>query len=251
MKKKMTAIGLTAGLIAGAGAGLILELSGTAGASGASVSATGDTTASEDTTTDDSTANDDSGTSDAAPDHGARITEILQPLVDDGTLTQAQLDAVVAALEAAGPMGGGHGGGRGGFGLDVVAETLGLTADEVRAAIQGGQTIADLAAANGSSAQAVIDALLADITAHLAEEVAAGEHTQEEADAKLADATTRITEFVNNTSTAPMGGGMGGGMGDGGPGGRGHHGDAGTDTATDTASTGTGTIDAGPSDTNG
>ena len=33
MNKKLTAVGLTAGLIAGAGAGLILEMSGSAGAS--------------------------------------------------------------------------------------------------------------------------------------------------------------------------------------------------------------------------
>jgi hypothetical protein len=172
---------------------------------------------------------------------------VLKPLVDDGTLTQAQLDKVVETLAAAGPMGGGgpgdHGGGRGGAGLSVVATTLGMTEAEVRDAISNGQTLAQLAESKGSSAQALIDAILADTKTHLDEEVAAGEHTQAEADAKLADATARVTDFVNNTDTAgPMGGGMGG---PGGP----HHDRDGDAAGTDGTGTGTGSqIDGGPTD---
>ena len=72
----------------------------------------------------------------------------------------------------------------------------------------------------GVDVQTVIDAMVAQLKTHLDEEVAAGEHTQAEADQKLADATTRITEQVNNTM--PTGGrGPGGpGMGHGGPGGQ-------------------------------
>jgi hypothetical protein len=141
-----------------------------------------------------------------------------------------------------------------GAGLETVATTLGLTADEVRTAIEGGQTIAQLAEANGKTAQDVIDALVAEVKTHLDEEVAAGEHTQAEADARLAAATTQITDFVNNTQTA--GPGMGGpGMGGPGMGGRHGHGpgddnandnDNGNDNGND--STG-GTIDGGPTDT--
>jgi hypothetical protein len=268
MNKRVTAIGLTAGLLAGAGAGLILEMSGSAGAASNAVVVT---VAPDDTaTTDDTnTSTDDTNTStdavDPAADRTARLTEVLQPLVDNGTLTQDQMTKVIAALDAAGPvggpgMGGGHGG-RGGMGrgLDTVATALGLTADEVRTAIEGGQTIAQLAEANGTSAQSVIDALVAEVTAHLDEEVAAGEHTQADADARIAEATTRITEFVNNTQTAGPGGpgmggpGMGGpGMGGPGMGGRhGHDGDVDGDDDGDASGTaGTnGTIDGGPSDT--
>lgn len=245
MNKRMTAIGLSAGLLAGAGAGFVLEASGTAGAAG-SVSAA--VSADDTTDTTDTAATDDST---IAADRAAHLQEILQPLVDDGTLTQAQADKVIDALQAAGPMGGpggrGHGMGGGFGGIQTVADTLGLTTDEVITAIQGGQTIADLAVANGSSGQAVIDALVADLTEHLAEEVAAGEHTQAEADLMLANATERITEFVNNTGTG-MGPGM---MGPGGMGGRGHHGpfdDDGTDDGTDTGTDDAGTIDGGPTD---
>lgn len=242
MHKKMVSAGLAAGLLAGTGAGLILQMTGSAGATGSAgsspsaVGAEGDTT--DTTATTDSaatTGTDDSATDDSArPDRTTRLNEVLQPLVDDGTLTQAQLDKVVAALDAAGPMGGGHGGrgGMGGAGLSVVATTLGMTEDEVRDAISNGQTLAQLAEAKGSTAQALIDALVAATKTHLDEEVASGEHTQAEADAKLADATTRITDFVNNTETAgPMGGGMGG------PGGhRGHGpGDSTDDSTNDSA----------------
>lgn len=243
MNKKLTAIGLSAGLLAGAGAGFLLEMSGSAGAAsnGATVVTvtTDDTAATSDT-------NGTTATDDKAADKAARLQEVLQPLVDDGTLTQAQADKVIAALEAAGPMGGGRGGpgmGRGAH-LDAAAAVIGITTDELQTALQSGQTLAEVAVANGSTAQAVIDALVAEMQAHLADEVAAGEHTQDEADARIAEATTRITDMVNNG--APAGGpGMGGGHG-----GRGHHGHDGDgdDAAGDTDTSG-GTIDGGPQDT--
>lgn len=235
MKKKMITAGLAAGLLAGTGAGLILEMAGSAGAA----SNTSASAAAEDDT-DTTTAAGDTGTGTDAdrPDPSARLQEVLQPLVDDGTLTQAQLDSVIATLSAAGPMGGGggHGPRGGGRGLETVATTLGMTVEEVRDAISNGQTLAQLAEAKGSTAQALIDAIVAEVKAHLDEEVASGEHTQEEADLKLLEAVTRATEFVNNTQEAgPMGG-------EGGPG---HHG-PGTDDAAGTDSGAP--IDGGPAD---
>lgn len=225
MNKKMVTAGLAAGLLAGTGAGLILQMSGSAGAAGSAITATTDPT---DTATDSAT--------DAAraADQSTRLQEVLKALVDDGTLTQAQADSVVETLVAAGPMGGDHGGRGGprggGPGLSVVATTLGMTEAEVRDAISNGQTLAQLAEAKGSSAQTLIDAILAEHKAHLDDEVATGEHTQAEADAKLAEATTRVTDFVNNTAAPQM-------MGPGGHGPRGGapDGDAPTDAPTDNA----------------
>ena len=209
MNKKMATAGLAAGLLAGTGAGLILQMSGSAGASGVVISAV--TRPVETTATDTDTKSADDAAHVAAS--SARLREVLKPLVDDGTITQAQADSVVTALAAAGPMGGDHGGhgdhggrdGRGGgAGPSVVATTLGMTEAEVREAISGGQTLAQLAEAKGSTGQALIDAILAERKAHLDEEVAAGKHTQEEADAKLSEATTRITEMVNNTDATNL-----------------------------------------------
>jgi len=224
MKKKIAAAGLAAGLVAGTAAGFVLEMSGNAGAS-SRVSVT--TPVAGDTDT--------NGTQ-MRPDRAARVQEILQPLVDDSTLTQDQVDKIIAAFEAAGPIGGDHG--RRGPVLEVVATALDMTVDEVRTALSGGQTLAQLAESKGQTAQDLIDVLVAEVKSHLDEEVAAGEHTQEEADAKLAEATTRITDFVNNTPHMPADGGMGGGMGGRGGlgGGRGGRGGMGGD------------IDAGPTD---
>ncbi len=247
MKKSMVAAGLTAGLLAGAGVAYALESSNdSVGAAAAQVVSI----------------NSDTGTGESAGitvgaaatgDRETMLRDTLQSLVDDGTLTPDQLDKVVAALVAAGP-GADHGDGDGdgdmgrggpGMGLQTVADVLGLTVDEVRTAIQGGTTLADLAEQNDKTAQDLIDALVAEAKAHLDEEVAAGTHTQDEADARLAQATTRITEFVNNTQAmAADGGPMGGGRGHG-PGGEGGMGGA--------SGTGGGMIDAGPTDdtTNG
>ncbi len=190
MKKRAAAAAMTAGLLGGGAAGLILGSTGVSGAQ-------------ETTTTVEQQAG-DTTTSDAGrPDPSAHFAEALAPLVEAGTITQAQADAVIAALAEAGPPAGGHGGrgemgGRGGRGLDSAAEALGISADELRTALEGGQTIAQVAESKGVDVQTVIDAMLADLKAHLDEEVAEGEHTQEEADQKLANATERITDAVNN-----------------------------------------------------
>jgi hypothetical protein len=234
MSKKLAGTGLAIGLIAGAGAGLILELSGNAGAaSGTSVTAA----ATADTTV-------DTAADPVRPDPSTRLAEVLKPLVDDGTITQAQADKVIAALVAARPPGGpqgehrGFGGPRGhlGAGLDVVATTLGITAEEVRTAVMGGQTIADLAVSKGKTAQDVIDAIVAEATTRINAAVTDGKLTQAEADARLTEITTRATEFVNNTAADGRPGF--GGRGFGGPD---HDGDA--DDSADAPSTTTATTD--------
>ncbi len=235
MNKRLAGTGLAIGLVAGAGAGLILEVSSSAGAlSGAPVAAVaavvgestdttvpGDTTAPADTT---------------RPDPSTRLQEVLQPLIDDGTITQAQADKVIAALVAArpmggheggpmgGPMGGHRGGPRGliGEGLDVVATTLGITTDEVRTALQSGQSLADLAVSKDKTAQDVIDALVAEATTKINDKVTAGDVTQAQADQMIAGLSTGITALVNSTPPAGFPGPGFPGMG--GPGGFGHHG---------------------------
>ncbi len=233
MNNKLAGMGLAIGLVAGAGAGLILELSGSAGAASSTAATVVVDDATADTTAVTTTAADP-----VRPDPSTRLQEVLKPLVDDGTITQAQADAVVTALVAARPDGGRGGGHRGPGGrigpkFDTIATTLGITADEVRTALHGGQTITELAVANGKTAQDVIDAIVADATTRINAEVTEGTLTQAEADARLADLTTRVTEFVN--STGPVGGPGFGGRGFGGPG---HHDDDDVFTdATDTTAT--------------
>ena len=206
MKKRIVTAGLVAGLMAGAGAGLILEQTGFAGASNvAAVASTTDSSSSTDATGSVPTA---PGTEQGRPDPSTRLGEVLKPLVTDGTLTQAQADKVVAALVAARPQGGqggpgghhGHGpDGKGGAkGLDAAAKALNMTAADLRTQLEGGSTIAKVATDKGVAVQTVIDAMVADAKAHLAQEVTDGKLTQAQADTRLTEITARITDVVNN-----------------------------------------------------
>ena len=100
--------------------------------------------------------------------------------------------------------------------LSNVASALGLLTDELRTQLQSGKSLADIAKAQSVDVAKVIDAIVTDIKTKLATEVASGEHTQAEVDAKLAQITTRVTEMVNN-------GRPGAGMGFGGCCGHGSH----------------------------
>lgn len=151
---------------------------------------------------------------------GEWLQGVLDALVADGTLTQAQADTVAQRLEAArpiiehgpgpGPSGWGEGGGPGGRhggpgaggGLRVemseVATALGITEDDLHTALHDGQTLAAIAEANGKDAQTVIDLLVADAKERLDTAVTDGRIDQATADERLATQTERITDMVNN-----------------------------------------------------
>ena len=183
-KKSAVAAALTAGLIGGGAAGAIL---GTAGISGAQEETT--TTVAPDSET---------GTDAERPDKSARLGEVLAPLVEAGTITQDQADAVIAALVEAGPSKGDRSPRGDGAGMDAAAQALGLSTDELQSALRDGQTLAQIAEAEGVDQQVVIDALTAAMATHLDERVDAGEITREQADERLAEATERIPERVEN-----------------------------------------------------
>lgn len=184
MKKRFAAAGLAAGLTGGAIAGIALTHPSVSGAQ-------------TDTTTE-TTVPGQTDESQAAPEPGAWLSETLAPLVADGTITQAQADAVIAAIQEARPD---HGVRAHRFGLGVNLETaataIGISTEDLRTALQGGQSLAEVAQANGVEVQTVIDAFVADLQTHLAARVASGDLTQAEADEKLANATERITAMVN------------------------------------------------------
>ena len=105
--KKLAVIGVTAGLVAGAGAGLLMNLPGGASAkSPVGISATG----TEDDTATDAPASSIGGEAGEVEGqhHGGRhgdpaefaahLREELQSLVDAGTIDASELDAIVAAL---------------------------------------------------------------------------------------------------------------------------------------------------------
>ncbi len=82
--------------------------------------------------------------------------------------------------------------------LEVAADAIGIDVSDLHDALLGGATIAQVANDNGVDPQAVIDALVSDVQSHLATEVDEGNLTQDQADQRLADATARITDTVEN-----------------------------------------------------
>ncbi len=116
------------------------------------------------------------------------------------TTTAPSTDTTTADSTAAPDAGMGHRGGPGrGFDLDVAAETLGMTVEELRTALSDGSTLAEVAEAQGVDRQTLVDAL-----------VAAAEARLEEAKAELPD---RIGELVDSTLPARGEGGPGGSRG--------------------------------------
>ena len=95
--------------------------------------------------------------------------------------------------------------------LETAATTIGISEQELRAALVEGQTLAEVATANGVEPQAVIDALVAEATTRLDEAVADGDLEQADADERLAELTERITTAVNEGLPAKGGSGGRGG----------------------------------------
>jgi len=159
------------------------------------------------------------GDSTALDSRVTSLKEALAGLVSDGSITQAQADEVATTIAEARPEGlgrGGHGGG-GGIDMAAAAAALGISEDELQTQTQAGQTLADIAEAEGVEQADLVDALVAAAKTRLAEAVTAGRLTQAEADSRAADLETRITDSLDEL------------CGPGGRGGRGPAGDGATE----------------------
>ena len=80
--------------------------------------------------------------------------------------------------------------------IATAAELLGMERSELARLLAEGKSLADIAAANGSSGQALVDGLMAPANARLAEAVSSGRMTQTEADEKAASTRARFTRLV-------------------------------------------------------
>jgi hypothetical protein len=86
----------------------------------------------------------------------------------------------------------------------IITDATGLTEDELRNAMMSGSTLAELIEANGGDVDAVIAEMIAEATTELTAKVEAGDITQEQADALIANMEARITDHMNGTSPMPM-----------------------------------------------
>ena len=82
---------------------------------------------------------------------------------------------------------------------DAVAELLGLTPAELREAKDAGSSLAEVATTQGVAVDEVIQTIVDEKAEHLAEEVAEGDLTQAEADARLVEIEARTADRVNGT----------------------------------------------------
>ena len=153
---------------------------------------------------------------------------VLAKLVAAGTITQAQSDAVLAALKAARPVrpviggtGGTRptiGGGGGDNGLEagegplrmslgadvtVITSTLGITAAQLKTDQAAGQSLATIA---GTKTAALITALVAAETTKINARVTAGSITQAQATTLIAGLNAAVTAAVNLSFGQGMGG---------------------------------------------
>ena len=102
-----------------------------------------------------------------------------------------------------GPGGPGHGPGnpggpsRGRPHLEPAATAIGISVDDLRAALRDGKSIAEVAVAEGSTRQAVVDALVAAARDRIEQAVEAGKLDRERADAALRGVEDRVGRMVD------------------------------------------------------
>lgn len=150
----------------------------------------------------------------------SRLSEALKKAIErridaavaDGRLTRAQADALEARIEAGdvplffppklgldrhGPFGHHLGG------LDAAAAYLGLAEADLRAALEGGKSLADVAKEQGKSVDGLVQALVDRAAAKLNAAVAAGRLTDAQRDALVAGLRQRIADAVNGAFPGP------------------------------------------------
>jgi len=98
-----------------------------------------------------------------------------------------------------GPRGNGHWHrhGKHGHGAEAVAEFLGMTTDELRAAHEDGQTLAEIAQAQGVSEDELVNFLLSKLQDRLDTAAENGRIDADQVDQILGEAETRIEEHIN------------------------------------------------------
>ena len=134
--------------------------------------------------------------------------ELVDERVAAGDLTEEEAARIRERIESGeGPLFGGghgprHGHGRGMQVVQQVAEFIGLTPQEVIEAKQDGQSLAQIAEANGVSAAELAAFLLSQIEERVADALAAGKIDQARADELLQNAPERIDQLINRSRTS-------------------------------------------------
>ena len=143
-------------------------------------------------------------------------------LITRATGPVTSVAAATTADTTTSPSPGAHS--RGGFGgrnallgvnlLQDAATTIGIGEQTLETDLRGGQTVAQVAAANGKTAQAVIRALVGDETTAIDNLASSGKITAAQETKLQANVTQMVTSFVNQTRPAAASGTGPGGSGE-------------------------------------
>jgi polyhydroxyalkanoate synthesis regulator phasin len=131
----------------------------------------------------------------------------LDAAVAAGRLTADQASRIRQAIQSGQgmPFGPGRPGGHRGAFAEAAADYLGLTTDELRAQIEGGKSLAQVAQAQGKSVDGLKQAMLADAKSHLDVAVTGGKLTADQAKQILDRLTSHIDDLVNHAGPPAMG----------------------------------------------
>jgi hypothetical protein len=123
-----------------------------------------------------------------------------------GRITKAQADELKARIKAGdfpffgpGRFGEFHRDGPHGLHHQAAADYLGLTVAQLDAKLESGQSLADVAKAQGKSVDGLKDAILADAKKHLDRAVSDGMLTRAQADEMYARLKAHVGDIVNGT----------------------------------------------------
>jgi polyhydroxyalkanoate synthesis regulator phasin len=135
--------------------------------------------------------------------------ETIDEQVDAGKLTQDQADMLKERGFNLAPAFGPRGGMRLGFGgvdlIDSAASILGISADDLMTQLKDGQSLADVATAQGVSVDTLKSGLLAQVKSGLDTLVSDGKITQSQADGIYSRTESNIDNIVNATGPLPGG----------------------------------------------
>jgi urease gamma subunit len=136
--------------------------------------------------------------------HSERIAQAEQ----DGRLSaeeaQEKRDGLAERVEARVNGDGPHERGGRGAGLETAAETIGVTPEQLREQVRAGQSVAEVAQANGVEPQTVIDAVVEQHSERIAQAEQDGRLSAEEAQEKRDGLAERVEARVNDdTSDTP------------------------------------------------
>jgi transposase-like protein len=156
----------------------------------------------------------------SAEELDAALTQALENRIDEavaaGRLTETQAAELKERLEAGdvplvglGPGPGLNRAHHGFVDFAAASEYLGLSESELRESLREGETLAEIATANGKSAAGLVDALVAAAKADLDEKVADGRLTEAQRASILEDLEPRLEDVVEGEFSFGFRGGPG------------------------------------------